>query len=94
MNQGHSFYFNSIDEGKGEKHQNILISTLGWYDNRLSATKLFTYTPLCLYNAIQFNSTTNYTLQNDHKVELTPPKRFQQKLNIITFMKGGFIAGL
>lgn len=33
-----------------------------------------------LYNAIQFNSSTNYVLQNDHTVELIPlSNRFNKK---------------
>lgn len=41
------------------------------------------------YNPIQFNSTTNYSLKSRIDTSL---KLFQQKLIIITFMKGGFTA--
>ncbi len=43
------------------------------------------------YNATQFNSTTNYILQNDHVFDTTP---LSEKLKTRTFMTGEFIAGL
>lgn len=45
-----------------------------------------------LKRAIQF-TTSQSIFQND-QVESTPLKQFQQKLNIITFMKGKIYAGL
>ncbi len=45
------------------------------------------------YNAIQFSNTRNYCLYNGHWAESTTLKQFQL-LNMITFMKGGFIVRL
>lgn len=48
-----------------------------------------------IIETLSVSSTTNCSLQNEHKVELTPLETsFNQKRNIQIFMKAGFIAGL